>query len=209
MTNYDRIRYETEEDYLERRARQMTGKTKEMCPNKEDIFAMDMNQHNAGIFKVEDLANKFETSGQITIIPDEDIKSEPFTISSFETKIVEDPHILKVDKTEVHESGAKRSSRKGKGRYDLISPIALRRLARLYENGCEHFGEWNWEQGQRFSLLMDSALRHLNNYREGMRDEDHLTQAAWNIFAMIHFDEARPEFNDLPKFSDKDGKYNG
>lgn len=108
---------------------------------------------------------------------------------------------------EKFETGSQRDSRVGKGRFDLISPIALRRISGVYERGAIKYDEWNWSKGQQFSRLMDSALRHLNEYREGMRDEDHLAQAAWNILSMLHFDEAMPEMNDLPRFCDENGKY--
>jgi hypothetical protein len=109
-------------------------------------------------------------------------------------------------KNEVFESGAKRDSRDGKGRYDLIPPTALRRLAGVYERGAVKYGDRNWEKGQPFSRLCDSALRHINEYREGWRDEDHLAQAFWNIAALLHFDEVRPDLNDLPMYKDNEGK---
>lgn len=37
---------------------------------------------------------------------------------------------------QVFATGSQRDSRVGKGRYDLISPIALRRLAQLCERGA-------------------------------------------------------------------------
>jgi len=46
---------------------------------------------------------------------------------------------------------------------------------------------------------LDSALRHANQYLEGHRDEDHLAQAAWNFFAAMHFEETRPDLNDIPR----------
>ena len=30
----------------------------------------------------------------------------------------------------------------------------------------------------------------------GMRDEDHLAAAVWNIFAIMHFEEVKPEMID-------------
>jgi len=104
------------------------------------------------------------------------------------------------DKVVEFGTGAVRSDTTGKGRFDLISPIALRRLAGVYERGASQKGERNWEGGFPISRALDSALRHINQYREGMRDEDHLAQAAWNLFAAIHFEEARPECNDLPRY---------
>src|SRR5882724_9717918 len=43
-------------------------------------------------------------------------------------------------------SGSVRDSRQGKGRYDLIPALAMRRLAELYERGAEHYGDNNWKK---------------------------------------------------------------
>lgn len=101
---------------------------------------------------------------------------------------------------EQYEGGAVRDIRSGKGRFDLITPIALRRLAVVYEKGAGKYAPRNWEAGIPMSRCMDSALRHLNQYKEGLRDEDHLAQALWNVAAMIHFEEVRPDLNDLPRY---------
>lgn len=84
------------------------------------------------------------------------------------------------------DTGAKRDTRTGKGRFDLISPIMLRRLAVLMERGAVKYGDHNWEKGMPQSRYMDSACRHINKFREGYRDEDHLVQAIFNLMAMIH-----------------------
>ena len=86
-------------------------------------------------------------------------------------------------------TGAVRDIQNGKGRYDLISPIFLRRLAKHYENGAVKYGDRNWEKGIPIGRFLDSASRHINEYREGMRDEDHLAAAAWNIACIIHTEE--------------------
>lgn len=107
-------------------------------------------------------------------------------------------------------TGSKRDSRAGKGRFDLISPLILKRLAKHYENGAVKYGDRNWEKGQPMSRYLDSALRHLSNYLEGMRDEDHLSACLWNVGAMIHTEEliARgimpKELDDMPNYLDKD-----
>lgn len=87
-------------------------------------------------------------------------------------------------------SGARRNNAKGKGRYDLISPAGLRRLAIRYEEGATAHGERNWEKGIPMSSLLDSAARHIYEYLDGKRNEDHLAAAAWNIFAAMHFESA-------------------
>jgi hypothetical protein len=105
-------------------------------------------------------------------------------------------------------SGARRSDRTGKGRYDLISPFGLHELALVCEEGALHKGERNWEKGFEMSRCLDSASRHINQYRMGMRDERHLAQACWNLFAAIHFEKMirlgkiDEKFNDLPNYID-------
>jgi hypothetical protein len=103
--------------------------------------------------------------------------------------------------------GAVRDVRTGKGRFDLVTPIGLARLAGVYERGAKKYSPRNWEKGMPISRCLDSAERHINDYkmikayaREGMDlppqvnpHEDHLAQAAWNLFAAMHFEDLRPE----------------
>lgn len=101
-------------------------------------------------------------------------------------------------------TGAVRDTHEGKGRYDLISVIFKRRLARHTAEGALKYGERNWEKGMPLSRCLDSAMRHLDNFLEGDDEEDHLAAAAWNLMVMIHVEEMierglLPEdLNDLP-----------
>ena len=90
---------------------------------------------------------------------------------------------------EEFQTGSVRDTRMGKGRYDLITPIGLRRLAQHYENGARKYGDRNWEKGQPLSRYLDAAIRHTYAYIAGAREEDHLAAAAWNILAAIHTQE--------------------
>lgn len=107
---------------------------------------------------------------------------------------------------EEFQTGSVRDTRDGKGRFDLISPIVTERDAKHLENGAKKYGSRNWEKGQPLSRFMDSAMRHLNKYMEGHRDEDHLAAARWNIAAIIHIEEMirrgkMPNtLNDLPNY---------
>lgn len=98
--------------------------------------------------------------------------------------------------------GSVRDSREGKGRFDLISPIGLKRLAIHYENGAKKYGDHNWEKGQPVSRCIDSAIRHLYAYLGDSRNEDHLAAAAWNALAAIHIEEKCNEGELPPKFND-------
>lgn len=89
-----------------------------------------------------------------------------------------------------------RDSQKGKARYDLLSPIALKRVALLLARGAEHYGERNWEKGQPMSRFLSSMLRHAQDYQLGDRTEDHLAAVVYNAFGMMHF-EGNDEWDDI------------
>jgi hypothetical protein len=96
------------------------------------------------------------------------------------------------------ETGSKRDTRDGKGRYDLIPAYALSRLARHYENGAKKYGDRNWEKGQPLARYLDSMIRHAYKFLGGSRDEDHLAAVAWNALAYIETEE-RIKKGILPK----------
>lgn len=95
-------------------------------------------------------------------------------------------------------TGAVRDIQTGKGRYDLITPYGLQRLALHYERGAAKYADRNWEKGIPVSRCFSSAVRHLFQYLAGDRSEDHLAAAAWNIMAIMHFEAVLPEMIDLP-----------
>lgn len=96
------------------------------------------------------------------------------------------------------ETGSKRDTRDGKGRFDLIPPYALTRLARHYENGAKKYGDRNWEKGQPLACYLDSMIRHAYKFLGGSREEDHLAAVAWNALAYIET-ENRINSGFLPK----------
>lgn len=103
-------------------------------------------------------------------------------------------------KREQHSGGAVRDVRVGKGRFDLITPFALMRIALVYEKGAKKYEDRNWEKGFPFSRVLDSAIRHIIQYMMGEDNEDHLAQAAWNLMALMHFEETKPGLNDMPHY---------
>lgn len=101
-------------------------------------------------------------------------------------------------------TGSQRDIQENKGRFDLISPWALIRLARVLERGAKKYEARNWEKGQPFSQYINSTTRHIVQFLAGDRSEDHLGQAMWNLHALVHTEElvARGllprELNDMP-----------
>jgi len=101
-----------------------------------------------------------------------------------------DDYITKDSGSRRHFStGSQRDIVKGKGRYDLISPIMIERLAKLLQRGAEKYEDRNWEKGMPLSVYMDSAMRHLFKFLEGHKDEDHLIASIWNLQALLHIEE--------------------
>lgn len=92
-------------------------------------------------------------------------------------------------KRDEYPTGAVRDRREGKGRFDLLPLAGIRRLAQVFERGCNKYGERNWEKGMPVSRYLDSAIRHTLQYLDGHVDEDHLGQAAWNLIAALSTEE--------------------
>lgn len=90
-------------------------------------------------------------------------------------------------------TGAVRDTDEGKSRPDLISAPFLLRLGIHLAKGAKKYKERNWELGIPASRCFGSALRHLLQWSLGMRDEDHLAAAAFNIMAIMHFEELKRE----------------
>lgn len=109
-------------------------------------------------------------------------------------------------KREDFDTGSRRDTRAGKGRFDLLSPISNLRLARHFETGSLKYGDRNWEKGQPLCRYLDSAIRHLNDYLAGDRSEDHVTAASWNCHCFVHTEEMirrgvlPATLNDLPEY---------
>lgn len=96
----------------------------------------------------------------------------------------------------IYETGAVRSADAETTRYDLITPIGLRRLAETCAEGSVKYGDYNWEKGMPIADLLNHALRHLYAYLSGDRSEDHLAHAAWNCLGACHSEELWPHLND-------------
>ena len=93
-------------------------------------------------------------------------------------------------------TGAVRSDTFEAFRYDLVSPVGLREVARACAEGAEKYGDWNWEQGMPVHDLLNHALAHVYQFLAGDRSEPHLGHAAWNLLAAIHSHELWPHLND-------------
>lgn len=100
--------------------------------------------------------------------------------------------------TKQFDTGAVRSKDADDVRFDLITPIGLRRLAETYNEGAKKYGAYNWLKGFPASDLMNHTIAHCYKWLNGDTSEDHLAHAAWGLFTIMHFQETRPELMDIP-----------
>jgi hypothetical protein len=96
------------------------------------------------------------------------------------------------------DSGAARSADVESVRYDLITPVGLRRIAETYAEGSKKYGDRNWEKGVPASVMLNHVSAHINKYLDGDKTEDHLAHAAWGLMGLMHFEEKKPEMIDIP-----------
>jgi Domain of unknown function (DUF5664) len=83
------------------------------------------------------------------------------------------------------ETGGEREAATGKGRFDLVPAYPHMRLAQHYENGAVKYADRNWEKGLQLGRFLDSAERHMNQFKAGDRSEDHLAAILWNIYGYV------------------------
>lgn len=89
-------------------------------------------------------------------------------------------------KREEFSTGMVRDTQDGKPRYDLIDRPFLRRWAELMARGAEKYGPNNWrkaETQEELDRFEASMLRHVFQYLEGDRSEDHGAAIVFNIAA--------------------------
>ena len=94
-------------------------------------------------------------------------------------------------------TGMVRDTQDDKPRYDLIPIEPLKRLADLYMRGAIKYTDNNWKKGQPLSRAYASLFRHMIAWRSGDREEDHMAAVAWNAFAIMYYEERKPELDDL------------
>jgi hypothetical protein len=99
--------------------------------------------------------------------------------------------------TQEFDTGAIRGTDANDTRYDLVSEIGLRRLAETYAEGAKKYAPNNWRKGLPISDTLNHVLKHLNQWKGGDSSEDHLAHAAWGLFAIMEFEETKPELMDV------------
>jgi hypothetical protein len=146
------------------------------------------------------------------VMPTDANEQESYALTEFhpEEKLDEYSEVKDSGVRQEFDTGSVRDTRKGKGRFDLMSPFVEKRLARHFENGAVKYGDRNWEKGQPLMRYIDSAKRHINDFIADKLTgsphlEDHLAAALWNIGGYIHTEKMiklgllSDELDDTPK----------
>lgn len=97
-----------------------------------------------------------------------------------------------------YEGGGIREDPVGKGMYQYMSMVGLKRLGLRYEYGHRKYGASdNYKAGLPTDKCWNSAFRHLIAYMSGDNSEDHLAACAWNCFAIMEIETNKPEFQTI------------
>jgi hypothetical protein len=69
-------------------------------------------------------------------------------------------------------------------------------LAVHFEDGCQKYGERNWEKGMPVKRYLDSGIRHYLKWLRGDEDEPHDRAFVWNMVCAIWTLKHKGENND-------------
>ncbi len=121
------------------------------------------------------------------------------------------------DEPKMEDSGERREFKSGavrdrggfKPRPDLISPHANLREGAWLAKGAEKYGVRNYEKGIPISECLASLNRHLEAYKLGSQEEDHMAAIRTNAGFILHYEEEikagrmDPAIDDMPKYASR------
>ncbi len=86
-------------------------------------------------------------------------------------------------------SGTRRDTQEGKPDYTLVDYPLLERWAMHMTKGAEKYGRRNWQLAnstEELERFESSALRHMMQWLQGDRSEDHAAAVMFNLSAAEH-----------------------
>lgn len=106
----------------------------------------------------------------------------------------------------LYDTGAQRVPIEHEVRYDLESPYARERRAKIYAEGSQKYdefdpnGKWlreNFRKGLPVHDLLNHMERHLTLWKQGDTTEDHLAKASWALDVIMEQEKTQPQLNDM------------
>lgn len=70
-------------------------------------------------------------------------------------------------------------------------------VSKHYEEGCQKYGERNWEKGIPLHCYIDSGVRHYLKHLRGDTDEHHDRAFVWNMLGALWTINHKPELIDI------------
>lgn len=73
--------------------------------------------------------------------------------------------------------------------------LGMWEVSRVSEYGAQKYAPLDWQEGQSFTTLLNSAMRHLSRSMSAPQSRDHesghlhIGHAAWNLLTILHFME--------------------
>ncbi len=105
-------------------------------------------------------------------------------INNRHTKLMLDSVLPDTGDRSEFDTGAVRDASEGKGIPSLIPIEALRAVSRRFEDGATKYGRDNWKKGIPLSRYVDSLYRHLWQFMEDDKTEDHAGAIIWNAMCL-------------------------
>jgi hypothetical protein len=139
--------------------------------------------------------------------PEKATDIDPLTVNFTRNPMTESgPNMNDSGERRTFPSGAVRDRGTFKPRPDLASPHANLREGAWLARGAEKYKPRNWEKGMPISECVASLVRHLEAYKLGQRDEDHMAAIRTNAGFILHYEEEiaagrlSPDLDDMPHY---------
>lgn len=90
-----------------------------------------------------------------------------------------------------------------KPRMELLPYWVLRDASVVLAMGAEKYADWNWLEGQNYSVTMGSLMRHIAALQSGEKIDpesgrSHADHIVCNAIMLAHMVNYRPDMDDLP-----------
>jgi hypothetical protein len=84
-------------------------------------------------------------------------------------------------------------------RLELIPPLPMLEVGKVYTSGSEKYDDWNWDQepGFNYSRVIGAMERHLNKWKSGIDCDptnvfngeaiNHLASVTWCALTLMHY----------------------
>lgn len=152
------------------------------------------------------LAEFAALSGDAVIIDTEDNTIEELPTPAQAPAPAQTGEVRVVDPVTGGEKGSKIQ------RYSLLPWAELDEVAAHYGRGAAKYSDRNWERGYRWSLSMDSLMRHLTAWWGGESTDpetgsSHLSAVVFHTLALRYFEKNHPAGDDRPKLKQEDSNH--